>query len=150
MGVGAHPVSPHAVSPDRPVVSAADAVGTIAEIISWIGLGIGLPLLLIVFLVKVHDGRWLPLEVVILEEEGRARARWFTAGDFRERPLRADESLHWQGREEADAFVSEHHPDLMRFEPRRPMLHAFQVLGITLSSVGAAAVVLSIVLLFLH
>ncbi|MFB8188180.1 hypothetical protein ACFC14_02575 [Microbacterium sp. NPDC055988] len=129
-------------------MNAADAVGTIAEILSWIGLGIGLPLLLIVLLVKVHDGRWVPQEVFILEEDGRSRARWFTAGDFWERPLRADESGHWQGREEVDAFVSEHHPNLMRFEPRRPLLHAVHVLGITLASVGAAAVVLSIILLF--
>ncbi|MFF1540784.1 hypothetical protein ACFVWL_11955 [Microbacterium sp. NPDC058269] len=131
-------------------MNAIDAVGTIAEILSWIGLGVGLPLLVVVFLVKVHDGAWLPHEVVIIEDEdGWARARWFTAGDFWERPLRADESAHWRGREEADAFISARHPSLMRFEPRRPLLHAFQVLGITLAGVGAAAVVLSVVLLFI-
>lgn len=129
-------------------MDAVDAIGTIAEILSWIGLCVGLPLLLVVWSVKVHDGRWVPIEIVILEDEGRARARWFTAGDFRERALRADESVHWRGRDEADAFVSERHPGLMRFEPRRPLLDAFQVLGITLSSVGAAAVILSFVLLF--
>lgn len=131
-------------------MNAIDAVGTIAEILSWIGLGVGLPLLVVVFLVKVHDGSWLPHEVVIVGEEGgRARARWFTAGDFWERPLRADESAHWRGREEADAFISARHPSLMRFEPRRPLLHAFQVLGITLAGVGAASVALSIILLFI-
>lgn len=130
-------------------MNAVDAVGTIAEVLSWIGLGLGLPLLAIVLLVKAHDGSWLPQEVVIVKDEsGRARARWFAAGDFRERPLRADESHHWHGREDVDAFVSERHPTLMRFEPRRPLLHAFQVLGITLAGVGAAAVALSIVLLF--
>jgi len=130
-------------------MNAVDAVGIIAEVLSWIGLGVGLPLLAVVFLVKVHDGAWVPHEVVIVEEEdGRARARWFAAGDFRERPLRADESVHWRGREEADAFLSERHPGLMRFEPRRPLLHAFQVLGITLASVGMTAVILSVVLLF--
>ncbi len=36
----------------------------------------------------------------------------------------------------------------MRFEPRRPLLHALQVLGITLAGVGAAAVAVSIILLF--
>ncbi|PQZ55022.1 MULTISPECIES: hypothetical protein [unclassified Microbacterium] len=130
-------------------MNAVDAVGTIAEVLSWIGLGVGLPLLAIVLLVKVHDDSWLPQEVVVVEDEsGRARARWFAAGDFRERPLRADEAHHWHGREDVDAFVSERHPSLMRFEPRRPLLHAFQVLGITLAGVGAAAVALSIVLLF--
>ncbi|CAN7237157.1 hypothetical protein ACIPJ1_16735 [Microbacterium maritypicum] len=131
-------------------MNAVDAVGTIAEVLSWIGLGIGLPLLAIVLLVKLHDGSWVPHEVVIVEDDGgRARARWFAAGDFWERPLRAEESVHWHGREEADAFLSERHPSLMRFEPRRPLLHAFQVLGITLAGVGAASVILSIVLLFL-
>lgn len=130
-------------------MNAVDAVSTIAEVLSWIGLGLGLPLLAVVLLVKVHDGSWLPHEVVIVDEAtGRARARWFAAGDFWERPLRADESAHWRGQEEVDAFISARHPNLMRFEPRRPLLHAFQVLGITLAGVGAAAVILSIVLLF--
>ncbi|AZS39671.1 hypothetical protein CVS54_00984 [Microbacterium oxydans] len=130
-------------------MNALDAFGTIAEVLSWIGLGIGLPLLVIVLLVKMHDGSWLPQEVVIVEEQdGRARARWFAAGDFRERPLRSDESAHWRGREEVNAFVSARHPGLMRFEPRRPLLHAFQVLGITLAAVGGCAVVFSVVLLF--
>ncbi len=40
-------------------MNAVDAVGMIAEILSWVGLGVGLPLLTIVLLVKVHDGPWL-------------------------------------------------------------------------------------------
>ena len=47
-------------------MNAVDAVGTIAEVLSWIGLGIGLPLLAIVLLVKLHDGSWVPHEVVIV------------------------------------------------------------------------------------
>lgn len=129
-------------------MEATDAVGTIAEILSWVGLGLGLPLLLVVMLVRVHDGRWVPAEVFILDDANGARARWFTAGDFWERPVNLSEAAHWEGREEVDAYVSERNPGLMRFEPRRPVLHALQVLGITLSAVGAAALALSIVLLF--
>ena len=130
-------------------MNVVDALGTIAEILSWIGLGVGLPLLAVALLVRAHDGKWQPHEVVIVGEEGgRARARWFAAGDFWERPLHAHESAHWHGRDEADAFISARRPSLMRFEPRRPLLHAFQVLGITLTAVGAGAVLLSVVLLF--
>lgn len=129
-------------------MGAIDVIGNIAEIISWIGLGLGIPLLLAAVIGRAHDGRWLPMEVVIVEEGEHARARWFTAGDFWERPLRVHESAQWRGHEDAPAFVSERHPHLMNFEPRRPGLHAVQVLGITIGSAGAAGLVLSVVLLF--
>lgn len=129
-------------------MDAPEAVGTIAEILSWVGLGIGLPLLLIVLLVRLHDGAWVPVEVFIVDDAQGIRARWFTAGDFWERPVRPHEVAHDDAHEALDAFVSERDPGLMRFEPRRPVLHAFQVLGITLSAVGAAALVSTIILLF--
>ncbi|WP_341976258.1 hypothetical protein LTA6_000803 [Microbacterium sp. LTA6] len=129
-------------------MDALDVLGSIADIIAWIGLGIGIPLLLVVAIGRAHDGRWHPIEVVILEEAERARARWYTAGDFWERPLRASEAEHWRGREEAPAFISEKHPRVMSFEPRRPALHAIQVVAIALASAGGAGLVLSFVLLF--
>jgi hypothetical protein len=131
-------------------MDAIDVIGNIAEIISWIGLGLGLPLLLVVLIGRAHDGRWMPMDVVFVVDDTGTRARWFTAGDFWERPLRAHEAADWSGHEEAPAFVSERHPQSMHFEPRRPGLHAVQVLGITLGSVGAAGLLLSIVLLFVR
>ncbi|QBE48418.1 hypothetical protein [Leucobacter triazinivorans] len=125
-------------------MNAIDALGTIGEVLSWFGLGLGLPALLIALLVRAGDGRWLPVEVVLVPEGTRIRARWYAADDFRERLLTADETARWRGRETVDAFISEHHPHRMRAEPRRPLLHAIYVAGLALTAVGAASVLLSL------
>lgn len=124
-------------------VDAIDALGTIGEVLSWLGLGIGLPALLFGLLVKAGDGRWVPVEIVLVAEGSRIRARWYAANGFWERLLTADETLLWRGRETAEAFISERHPRRMRPEPRRPVVHAVYVAGITLSIVGIVCLLLS-------
>lgn len=124
-------------------MNAIDALGSIGEVLSWIGLGIGLPALLIALLVRAGDGRWVPVEIVLVPEGHRIRARWYALGGFWERLLTADEALLWRGRETADAFVSERRPHRMRPEPRRPLLHAVYVAGLALTAVGIVSTLLS-------
>ncbi|WP_053382757.1 hypothetical protein [Leucobacter celer] len=120
-----------------------DALGTIGEVLSWLGLGIGLPALLFGLLVKAGDGRWVPVEIVLVAEGSRIRARWYAANGFWERLLTGDETLLWRGRETANAFISERRPDRMRPEPRRPVVHAVYVAGITLTAIGVVSLLLS-------
>ena len=124
-------------------MNTVDVLGAIGEVLSWIGLGIGLPALLVALLVKAGDGRWVPVELVLVPEGSRIRARWYAANNFWERLLTADEALLWRGRETADAFISERHPHRMRSEPRRPLLHAVYVAGLALTAIGVASTLLS-------
>lgn len=126
-----------------------EVLGMICEVLSWIGLGLGLPMLLLALLGRTIEGRWVPSEIAILDDPDHPRARWFAASDFWERPLRQSEAVHWEGQSTAPGYVSERHPRTMRFEPHHPALHALHVLGTTLTIVGAAAVALSFVFLFL-
>ena len=125
-------------------MSAVDTLGMVGEILSWIGLGIGLPVLLIALLVRAGDGRWLPVDVVIVPEGDRILARWFAAGDVHERPLTAQEYRDAErARNPRPGYVSERRPTRMRFEPRRPVIHECYVIGLTLSIIGVLSLLLS-------
>lgn len=130
-------------------MEAIDILGSVGEIISWFGLGFGLPALLLGLLLRAHSGRWQPIQIVLVEESNQVFARWYAAHDFWERRLTAAESIQWRGSEMVTAFVSERRPHLMRFEPRNPFSHAIYLVGLTLSSAGAVGLILSFVPLFI-
>ena len=125
-------------------MNVVDTLGMVGEILSWIGLGIGLPLLLIAMLVRSGDGRWLPVEVVIVTDSERILARWFAGGEAHERILSAQEYRGPEAKKNPrPGFVSEKRPSKMRFEPRRPVIHEFYVIGLTLTIIGALSLLLS-------
>lgn len=125
-------------------MNAVDTLGMVGEILSWIGLGIGLPLLLIAMLVRSGDGRWLPVEVVIVTDGDRLLARWFAGGAAHERTVSAQEYRGPEANKNPrPGFVSEKRPSKMRFEPRRPVIHEFYVIGLTLTIIGALSLLLS-------
>ncbi|QIM15508.1 hypothetical protein G7067_02335 [Leucobacter insecticola] len=130
-------------------MSVLDTLGMVGEILSWIGLGIGAPLLLIALLVRAGDGRWLPVEAVIVTQGDGVLVRWVAAGELRERPLTEPEYAdlaHAEG--SLPAFVSEKRPTKLRFEARRPVVHELYVVGLTLAIIGAASLGLSFVPMF--
>ena len=111
-------------------MNVVDTLGMVGEILSWIGLGIGLPLLLIAMLVRSGDGRWLPVEVVIVTDSERIlSAQEYRGPEAKKNPR--------------PGFVSEKRPSKMRFEPRRPVIHEFYVIGLTLTIIGALILLLS-------
>ncbi|UOQ59493.1 hypothetical protein MUN76_10555 [Leucobacter rhizosphaerae] len=125
-------------------MSVVDTLGMVGEILSWIGLGIGLPLWIVALLVRAGDGRWLPVDVVVVPEGDRILARWFAAGETHERPLTARE-FHGADRsmEPRTGFVSEKRPSRLRFEARRPVVHECFVIGFTLTIIGVLSLLLS-------
>ena len=125
-------------------MNVVDTLGMVGEILSWIGLGIGLRLLLIAMLVRSGVGRWLLVEVVIVTDSERILARWFAGGEAHERILSAQEYRGPEAKKNPrPGFVSEKRPSKMRFEPRRPVIHEFYVIGLTLTIIGALSLLLS-------
>lgn len=128
-------------------VQPIDAFALVGDVMSWIGLGIGLPLILTAMLIRQVQGEWVPIEIAVIERNGSPTARWFAGGDFHERPLRRHESAMtddgW-----ADGFVQTIDPSRVRVgdppDPRRVL----RMVGIAFASVGAIGLIVSLLPMF--
>lgn len=74
---------------------ALDSVAVVGELMSWIGLGVGVPMLIVVRLLRASDRAWEAVDIAVLEHQGRLIARWFAAGAIHERPLRPGEAVRF-------------------------------------------------------
>lgn len=119
-----------------------DALSLVGEVLSWFGLGLGLPALLIAALVRVVDGRWDDIEIAVVERDGGSVARWFAEGDFHERPLRRSESPSaepgWHS-----GFLSSNDPRRARLGAPPHLQRVLLTLGIVFCSVGTLGLILS-------
>src|SRR5690606_9539880 len=68
-------------------VTPIDALAIVGEVLSWIGLGIGLPLLMVALMIARVEGRWERVDMVVIEHDDTTLVRWFAGGDFHERAL---------------------------------------------------------------
>lgn len=106
---------------------------------SWIGLGVGIPLLAIAGMIALIEGRWERVDIAVIERDGVPIARWFARGDFHERPLRGSESsaAEWHS-----GYVSGRNPANARIHP--PMAtRLLLTLGMIFSVAGAVGAVVS-------
>lgn len=122
-----------------------DALAVVGEVLSWIGLGIGIPLLVIAGMVALAEGGWERVDIAVIERADEIILRWFAGGDFHERPLkhreRVDEGWH-------SGYVSVRDPSHARVDP--PMLRRFlTTLGIVFAGLGLIGFVVSMIPAFL-
>ncbi|RGE23726.1 hypothetical protein [Leucobacter sp. wl10] len=94
-------------------VTPLDVLALIGEIVSWIGFGAGVPLLLSGWTLRFSDGTWEPVEIAVVRAGDALRARWFAGGDFRERRLRRGEAHLGEGWHRG--YASSRRPDRLRF-----------------------------------
>lgn len=119
-----------------------DTAAGIGELASWAGLGLGIPLLLLGWWMRAHDGAWAPVRIVVAEGPRGAVARWYAGGDFHQRRLSHGERAHVTAGERS-AHVSERRPARMRLQvPALPRI--LLVVGAVLTAVGALGFVLSL------
>lgn len=118
-----------------------DTLALVGEVLSWVGLGLGLPMLLIAFLIRTIEGPWLPAEIAIIERDGVLLARWFAGGDFHERPLSGGESAEvgW-----ADGVVSANNPSHARVGEPPHTRRVIRTLGIVFAGVGFVGLMVSL------
>lgn len=125
-----------------------ETLALVGEVLSWIGLGVGVPLLLIALLMRLAEGPWLPVDIAIIERDGTTIARWFAGGDFHERPLRRGESSTAD-----DGFttgvVSSHNPARARVGEPPHARRVLRTLGVVFTAVGVLGLIGSFVPLFL-
>lgn len=113
--------------------------------LSIVGVVCGLPLLLYGLLRRSLDGPRIPTEIVIIQGQRGARARWFADGDFHERTLRPWERVHLHGQEVRTAFISNRDPSRMRLEPRSALTSVCLTLGTVLAAMGVLGFAASII-----
>lgn len=117
-----------------------DTLAAVGEVLSWIGLGVGIPLFLIAGMVALIEGHWEQVDIAIIDRDGVLFARWFAAGDFHERPLSAHEMVgedDWH-----QGFVASRNPDSAQLHP--PMIRRLMLtLGGVFVGVGVIGFVLS-------
>jgi hypothetical protein len=122
-------------------VDPLDTLAVVGEVVSWIGLGLGIPLLVIGGMIALAEGRWERVDIAVVEHAEQAVLRWFAGGDFHERPLTARERVGdgWHR-----GFVSARDPSHARLDP--PVIRKlFITLGVVFTVVGAIGFVLSMI-----
>lgn len=123
------------------VVQLIDTLAAVGEVLSWIGLGLGLPLLVIAAMVAFIEGRWERVDMAVIERDGFAVARWFAGGEFHERPLNAHEHA---GGDWHRGFVSARDATHARLHP--PVLRRFFLtLGAVFTGVGVIGFIVSMI-----
>lgn len=122
-------------------VTALDTAASVGEMLAWIGLGAGLPLLVIAWFIRLLEGHWDPQEITIIERHGDRIARWFAAGDFHERPLHQNEQHFGDGWHEG--VVSSASPHRARLNGRPHAQRLFWTLGAVFAGIGLIGAVVS-------
>ncbi|MBT2484073.1 MULTISPECIES: hypothetical protein [unclassified Microbacterium] len=124
-------------------MQAVDALSLVGEVLSWFGLGIGIPALLFAAVVGALDGRWDEIEIAVVDRDGYSLARWFAQGDFHERPLRRSESPYAEPGWHA-GFVSSNDPQRARLGEPPHLRRVLVTLGIVFCSVGVLGLIASL------
>jgi hypothetical protein len=120
-------------------MNAVDIVGTIGELISWIGLIAGLPLVIIGLMIRVAEGPYAPVSVTIVDGiDDRQFALWSTDGRTCSRVLSPHEQTTRSDDASVTGYVSTRDPERMRLDRRSPAVRiCFVLAGVML---GAAVI----------
>ncbi|MDF2573601.1 MAG: hypothetical protein K0S05_513 [Agromyces sp.] len=129
-------------------MDAAEVVATVAEVIGWIALGGSLGCLLIAVLIRLADGRWLPTDAVVVDQEHGSTVRWFAEGAFHQRRLSEDERAHVIDAEEERAFYREREPDRLRLHEPPAGRRAVRLVGLVLLAIAGTAGLVSLAIMF--
>lgn len=129
-------------------MDASEVVSVVAEVIGWIALGGGLVCLLLALLIRLADGRWLPTEAVVIDQEHGATIRWFAEGAFHQRRLSDEERVHVRHPEEEPAYFKEREPDRLRLHESPPGRRIIRNVGLILIGIAVVAGIVGVVLMF--
>ncbi|WP_101848287.1 hypothetical protein [Zhihengliuella sp. ISTPL4] len=117
-----------------------DTLSVVGEVLAWIGLGIGAPLLIVALLIRLVEGQWVPVEIAVIDRDGRLSARWFAGGDFHERSLRRGERAPaddgW-----VEGFYSSNDPSRARIGEPPHLRRVLRTVGIVFATVGVLGLI---------
>jgi len=118
-------------------VEIIDAIGVVGEIIAWVGLIVGLPLLGIGLLTRSVQGPHTRTPIAVLDDlEDRPMALWSAGGRTCSRSLTSSEARHVGELPEPFGYVSDRDPERMRVEARSSVERACMTISFVM--LGAA------------
>jgi hypothetical protein len=129
-------------------MDASEVVSVVAEVIGWIAIAGGLGCLLLALLIRLADGRWLPTEAVVIDQEHGSTVRWFAEGAFHQRRLSDEEREHVRRPEEEPAYFKEREPDRLRLHEPPPGRRIIRNVGLILVGIAALAGLIGLLLMF--
>jgi len=132
------------------VNTALDFFGNLAELFSWIGLGLGTVFLLLWLIVRSVSGRWIETDAEVVAGSGDIRLRWMSRDGLHERQLNSLEHEQLNRTDRVRLFYSQHTPERIRFDRIGHGESTLRLLTGLLLGLGALATVLSIVLLVIE
>ncbi len=130
--------------------TALDFAGNLAELFSWIGLGLGLVCLLLWLMVRSASGRWIATDAEVIDAAGSPTLRWMSSEGLHERALSAAEAAQCDPAERVRLFYSQHAPDRIRYERVGHVENTLRLVAGLLLGLGALALIASIVVLFIE
>jgi len=128
----------------------AAAASLITELFSWIGLALGVVLLIAGYLRGAFFRGWREaLGVVVLDEQGDLAYRWLGEdGALYEAPAIDDDSQVLEPGEDVTVYVNPRDPSVGRVDDPAHEGRALRTTGWILLGLGLAALVIQFVLLF--
>ncbi|WES64737.1 hypothetical protein P0L94_01395 [Microbacter sp. GSS18] len=125
-------------------------VGHVVEIFSWIGFGVGALLAGIALVLYVTDGTWLPMRVMIEDDDaaGGRTARWFSdRGGVGQAHLTDEQDAALAGRDSADVFVRSGARHRLRLTRHSRLVRGVAMLAGGFLGLGVVTAAVSITLL---
>lgn len=117
-------------------MSFIEIMGIIGDLLSLLGLGLGIPLYLIGALLYSTDKKMVATEVVTINDGPAPQLRWYAAGDIYERPMRPEEADYFTDQDYREGYVKPRRPGIIRLEPQRQITRICRVFGTTLVAIG--------------
>ncbi|KQM57113.1 DUF3592 domain-containing protein [Agreia sp. Leaf210] len=135
-----------------------DAASLVVELLSWIGLCLGIPLLIAGYVRRLAFSGWTETMAVIVARRPVPDAprgdtddthvfRWLgDDGHLYELPADTEETAHLVEGDDVTVFVNPRRPEQARTDPAHREGHLLRLLGYIFAGVGVVSVVLSIVI----
>jgi len=131
------------------VKSVLDLVGAIAELLTWVGISLGLLLLLASLVVRAVSGRWIETDAVLVDGADETSVRWMSADGLHLQPITSAERSDFASPDGVRIFYQKRDPDRMRLEAMGHGQRVLRLLGLLLFGLGILAFIVSIALIFI-
>jgi len=127
-----------------------EGIGLILELLTWVGFGIGVLLLVGYLIARAARAAWVETDAVVVAEGSELRLRWLSDDrELFERLVEPDERALIGDKDHCEIRYSRFSPWKSRLKADSRAVRALGILTVVFVGIGVVASVASIVVLFL-